>query len=199
MCSFRVGTVGSVLATGKLHRRARNRGRPLAPGLDHRSGGCCRRGRHSGNHPASTAAHSGTGARRGASILGDRLTATTWLRAPFISRSHGASVTSALIATVVGALVVGTTLVGYNWITTEVALLTLVSGTSLSPVTAILYGGITEEVLIRWGDVPSRVARNEGHPTTARRTSSYVDHRFGNGGISHRLHAAAPTGSPHAG
>ena len=87
----------------------------------------------------------------GASILGDRLTATTWLQAPFISRSRSVSVTSAFIAAVVGALIVGTTLVGYNWITTEVAPLTLVSGTSLSPVTAILYGGITEEVLIRWG------------------------------------------------
>ena len=87
----------------------------------------------------------------GASILGDRLTATTWLQTPFISRSHTVSVTSAFVAAVVGALIVGTTLVGYNWITTEVAPLTLVSGTSLSPVTAILYGGITEEVLIRWG------------------------------------------------
>ena len=58
-------TLGSLLATGKLHRRTGNRRGPLAPGLDHRSGGCCRRGRHSGIHSASAAADSATRARRG--------------------------------------------------------------------------------------------------------------------------------------
>ena len=57
-------TLGSLLASGQLHRRTGNRRRPFAAGFDHRSGGCCRRGRHSGNHPASAAADSATGARR---------------------------------------------------------------------------------------------------------------------------------------
>jgi len=87
----------------------------------------------------------------GAAILGDRLTRTTWLQAPFISRSRTVSIRSAVTAAVIGAVIVGVTLAAYNWITTEVAPLTLVSGTSLSLVPAVLYGGITEEVLIRWG------------------------------------------------
>ena len=87
----------------------------------------------------------------GAAILGDRLTRTTWLQAPFISGSKTVSVRSAAVAALIGAAVVGVILAGYTWITTELAPLTLVPGTSLSLLTALLYGGITEEVLIRWG------------------------------------------------
>jgi membrane protease YdiL (CAAX protease family) len=87
----------------------------------------------------------------GAAILGDRLTRTTWLQAPFISGSRTVSVRSALIAALIGAVVVGVVLAAYTWVTTELAPLTLVSGTSLSLITAVLYGGITEEILIRWG------------------------------------------------
>ena len=87
----------------------------------------------------------------GAAILGDRLTRTTWLQAPFISGSRTVPLRSALIAALIGAVAVGVVLAVYTWVTTELAPLTLVSGTSLSLITAVLYGGITEEILIRWG------------------------------------------------
>lgn len=87
----------------------------------------------------------------GAAILGDRLTRTTWLQAPFISGSRTVSVRSALEAALIGAVAGGVVLATYTWVTTELAPLTLVSGTSLTLITAVLYGGITEEVLIRWG------------------------------------------------
>lgn len=87
----------------------------------------------------------------GAAILGDRLTRTTWLQAPFLSGSRTVPLRSALIAALTGAVVVGVVLAAYTWVTTELAPLTLVSGTSLSLITAVLYGGITEEILIRWG------------------------------------------------
>lgn len=86
-----------------------------------------------------------------AAIAGDRLTRTTHLNAPFISGTREVPIRSALTAAIVGAVVVGATLATYNWITSEVASVTLVPGTSLSLVTAVLYGGLTEEVLIRWG------------------------------------------------
>ena len=87
----------------------------------------------------------------GAAILGDRLTRTTWLQAPFLSRSGTVPLRGAVLDALIGAVVVGAVLTAYVWFTTEVAPLTLVSGTSLSLVTAVLYGGLTEEVLMRWG------------------------------------------------
>ena len=87
----------------------------------------------------------------GAAILGDRLTRTTWLQAPFLSRSGNVPLRGAVTDALIGALVVGGVLVAYTWFTTEVAPVTLVPGTSLSLVTAVLYGGLTEEVLMRWG------------------------------------------------
>lgn len=87
----------------------------------------------------------------GAAILGDRLTRTTWLQAPFLARSGTVPVRGAVTDAVIGALVVGGVLVAYTWFTTEVAPVTLVPGTSLSLITAVLYGGLTEEVLMRWG------------------------------------------------
>jgi len=87
----------------------------------------------------------------GAAILGDRLTPTTWLQAPFLSRSGTVPIRGAVTDALIGALFVGGVLASYTWFTTEVAPLTLVPGTSLSLVTAVLYGGLTEEVLIRWG------------------------------------------------
>jgi len=86
-----------------------------------------------------------------AAILGDRLTRTTWLQAPFISGSKTVTVRSAVSVALIGAVVVGIVLATYTWVTTELAPLTLVSGTSLSLITALLYGGMTEEILIRWG------------------------------------------------
>lgn len=86
-----------------------------------------------------------------AAIVGDRITRTTHLSAPFISGTREVPVRSAVLAALAGAVVVGGMLAAYNWITTEVAPVTLVPGTSLSLVTGVLYGGLTEEVLIRWG------------------------------------------------
>lgn len=87
----------------------------------------------------------------GAAILGDRLTRTTWLQAPFLSRSGTVPLRGAVLDAVIGAVVVGAVLTAYVWFTTEIAPLTLVSGTSLSLITAVLYGGLTEEVIMRWG------------------------------------------------
>lgn len=86
-----------------------------------------------------------------AAIAGDRLTRTTHLNAPFISGTREVPVRSAVTAAIVGAVVVGATLATYNWITSEIASVTLVTGTSLSLITGMLYGGLTEEILIRWG------------------------------------------------
>lgn len=87
----------------------------------------------------------------GAAILGDRLTRTTWLQAPLLTGSHSVSFRSILTGGLVGAIVVGVVLALYTWITTEVSPTTLVSGSSLSLITGVLYGGLTEEVLMRWG------------------------------------------------
>ena len=86
-----------------------------------------------------------------AAIVGDRLTRTTHLNAPFISGTREVPLRSAVIGALVGGVVVGVILTTYNWITTEVASVTLVTGTSLSLITGVLYGGLTEEILIRWG------------------------------------------------
>lgn len=87
----------------------------------------------------------------GAAILGDRLTRTTWLQAPFLSGSGTVPLRGAVLDAVIGAALVGGVLAAYAWFTTEVAPLTLVAGTSLSLITGVLYGGLTEEVLMRWG------------------------------------------------
>lgn len=87
----------------------------------------------------------------GAAILGDRLTRTTWLQAPLISRTRTVPAASILASALLGAVVVGIVLFAYTWITTEVSPTTLVSGSSLSLITGVLYGGLTEEVLMRWG------------------------------------------------
>lgn len=86
-----------------------------------------------------------------AAILGDRLTRTTHLNAPFISGTKSVPIQSAILAAIAGAIAVGIVLTIYSWITSEVAPITLVPGTSLSLVTGVLYGGLTEEVLLRWG------------------------------------------------
>lgn len=96
----------------------------------------------------------------GAAILGDRMVRTTGLRAPYLSRLARVPASpgpppwtpgSAAIAAVAGALGVGALLAGYGWFTAEQAAMTLTPGTSVSLLTAVLYGGLTEEVLMRWG------------------------------------------------
>jgi hypothetical protein len=87
----------------------------------------------------------------GAAVVGDRLTGTTHLNAPFISGTRRVPIASAVLAAFGGAVAVGSVLTIYNWVTSELAPVTLVPGTSLSLLTGVLYGGLTEEVLIRWG------------------------------------------------
>jgi len=88
-----------------------------------------------------------------AAILGDRLTRTTHLNAPFISGTKNVPIGSAVLAALAGAVAVGLVLTVYSWVTSAIAPVTLLPGTSLSLLTGVLYGGLTEEVVIRWGSM----------------------------------------------
>lgn len=84
-------------------------------------------------------------------FIGWRTSLRTGFRTPILDRGIAGLSRSALVASLLVAVAAGAVLAMYGWLTTEVVVLNVGEGVGLSLLSRILYGGITEEVLLRWG------------------------------------------------
>lgn len=84
-------------------------------------------------------------------LIGWRTSLRTGFRTPILDRGVSGVRAGALGAAAIVAVLAGALLVAYGYLTTEVFVLGAGDDVGTSLATRLLYGGITEEVLLRWG------------------------------------------------
>lgn len=84
-------------------------------------------------------------------VVGWRTSGRTGLGLPLLEGGLGRVTTGGLAAAGTVALVGAATLLLYAWLTSQVVVMEGAEAISTSLATRLLYGGITEEVLLRWG------------------------------------------------